>query len=111
MPTIEPLSGKPHFARVHSTGRRSSRNGVTAVVCPRSEGPARLGLSVSKAAGTAVVRNKIRRRLRAAFRGYGPGPADVILVGRGELATERFARVEEYVNTCLEAAGAPRRAS
>ena len=111
MPTIEPLSGKPHFARVHSTGRRSSRDGVTAVVYPRSEGPARLGLSVSKSAGTAVVRNRIRRRLRSAFRGYGPGAADVILVGRAEVATAPYSQVEEYVNTCLESAGAPRRAS
>ena len=111
MPTIESLSGKPHFARVHSTGRRSSRDTVTAVVCPRTDGPPRLGLSVSKSAGTAVVRNKIRRRLRSAFRGYGPGPADGILLGRAEVATQPFSRVEEYVNTCLRAAGAPRRAS
>lgn len=111
MPSIESLSGKPHFARVHSTGRRSTRDGVTAFVCVRAEGPARLGLSVGKAAGNAVVRNKIRRRLREAFRAYGPGPADVVLIGRAELATEPFSRVEEYVSTCLEAAGAPRRAS
>ena len=111
MPSIEPLSGKPHFARVHSTGRRCTRDGVTAVVCVRAEGPARLGLSVGKAAGNAVVRNRIRRRLREAFRAYGPGPADVVLVGRGELATAPFQCVEENVRTCLEAAGAPRSAS
>ena len=111
MPSIESLSGKPHFARVHSTGRRCSRDGVTAVVCPREEGPARLGLSVGKAAGNAVVRNRIRRRLREAFRAYGPGPADVVLVGRAELATAPFRWVEENVRACLEAAGAPRGAS
>lgn len=111
MPSIEPLSGKPHFARVHSTGRRSTRDGVTAVVCARETGPARLGLSVGKSAGKAVVRNKIRRRLREAFRAYGPGPADVVLVGRAPVATEPFARVEEYVKTCLREAGAPRSAS
>ncbi|HEX2296708.1 MAG TPA: ribonuclease P protein component, partial [Actinomycetota bacterium] len=90
MSRIEPLSGKHRFARVHSSGRRASRDGVTAVVQPRTEGAPRLGLSVGKAAGTAVVRNRIRRRLREAFRAYGPGPGDVILVGRAQVATEPF---------------------
>lgn len=111
MPSIEPLSGKPAFARVHSTGKRCTRNGVTAIVSVRNEGAARLGLSVAKSAGKAVVRNRIRRRLREAFRAYGPGPADVVLVGRGQLAAEPFKRVEEYVRQSLTGAGAPRRAS
>ena len=84
---------------------------MTAIVCPRAEGPPRLGLSVGKAAGKAVTRNRIRRRLREAFRAYGPGPADVVLVGRAEVATEPFSLVEEYVRSCLSSAGAPRRAS
>lgn len=111
MPSIQPLSGKPHFARVHATGRRCTRDGVTAFVCPREDGAPRLGLSVAKAAGTAVVRNKIRRRLREAFRAYGPGPGDVVLVGRTAVATEPFSRVEEYVSTCLTEAGMPRRSA
>ena len=110
MSSIESLSGKPHFARVQSTGRRCTRDGVTAVVAPRAEGAPRLGLSVGRAAGKAVVRNKIRRRLREAFRAYDPGPADVVLIGRASVATEPFALVEEYVSQCLSGAGAPRRA-
>lgn len=111
MPSIEALSGRPHFARVHSAGRRCSRDGVTAIVSPRDSGPARLGLSVARSAGKAVVRNKIRRRLREAFRAYGPGAVDVVLIGRSAVATERYAAVEEYVRQCLQGAGAPRRAS
>ena len=111
MPSIQPLSGKPSFARVHASGRRCTRDGVTAVVYPRDEGPARLGLSVGKGAGKAVVRNKIRRRLREAFRAYDPGPADVVLVGRAAVARLPYGEMEEYVKTCLAGAGAPRRAS
>jgi ribonuclease P protein component len=109
MPSIEPLSGKPDFARVHSSGRRCTRGAVTAIVSAREAGGPRLGLSVGKSAGKAVVRNKIRRRLREAFRAYGVGPADVVLVGRAGVATDPFTEVEEYVKACLEGAGAPRR--
>ena len=111
MPSIESLSGKPQFARVQSAGRRCTRDGVTAIVVPRAEGPSRLGLSVGRAVGPAVVRNKIRRRLREAFRAYGAGPADVVLIGRAPVATAPFQRVEEYVKQCLSEAGVPRRAS
>lgn len=111
MRSIEALSGKPHFARVQATGRRCSRDGVTAIVAVRDEGPARLGLSVARSSGKAVVRNKIRRRLREAFRAYGPGPADVVLIGRAPVATEPYASVEEYVKHALQGAGAPPRAS
>ena len=105
MTAIESLRGRPHFRRVHTTGRRSTRDGVTAIVCSREDGPARLGLSVGRAAGKAVDRNKIRRRLRSAFRAYGPGPGDVVLVGRAPLLHSPYAEVEEYVSACLASAG------
>lgn len=111
MPSTEALSGKPHFARVHASGRRCSRDGVTAIVSARAEGPPRLGLSVGRSCGKAVVRNRIRRRLREAFRAYGPGSADVVLIGRAPLATAPFSQVEKYVRECLEATGTPRSAS
>ncbi|HEV2757156.1 MAG TPA: ribonuclease P protein component [Actinomycetota bacterium] len=108
MPSIEALSGKPHFRRVYASGRRCSRDGVTVVACPRDEGPVRLGLSVGRSAGKAVVRNRIRRRLRAAVRGYGPRPADIVVVGREPVYAAPFAQVEEYVNECLARVGVAR---
>jgi ribonuclease P protein component len=111
MSSIEALSGKVAFRRVYAGGRRCTRDGVTAIARPRAEGPPRLGLSVGRSSGNAVVRNKIRRRLREAFRSYGPGPADVILVGRAPLYGAPFSAVEEYVSECLTAAGVPRSAS
>jgi ribonuclease P protein component len=108
MPSIEALSGTPHFRRVYASGRRCSRDGVTVIACPREEGPARLGLSVGRSAGKAVVRNRIRRRLRAAVRGYGPGPADIVVVGKRPVYDAPFSLVEDSVKTCLSRAGVPR---
>jgi len=46
----------------------------------------RFGLTVTKKLGNAVVRNRIRRRLREAFRQAGPGCAtaghDYVLIAR-----------------------------
>ena len=108
MPRIESLSGRPEFRRVYASGRRCTRDGVTVVASARSEGPPRLGLSVGLSAGSAVVRNRIRRRLREAVRAYGPAPADIVVVGRAPVHSAPFPQVEEYVSECLTRAGVAR---
>jgi len=53
------------------------------LVEPDSDRPALIGFIVSKAVGTAVVRNKVRRRLRHLARGYlGALPGGSLLVLR-----------------------------
>jgi ribonuclease P protein component len=48
-----------------------------------AQDPARVGFVVSKAVGPAVVRNKVRRRLRHLMRGYlGSLPGGSLLVLR-----------------------------
>jgi ribonuclease P protein component len=50
---------------------------------PQSDEPARVGFIVSRAVGAAVVRNRVKRRLRVLARGYlGVLPAGSLLVVR-----------------------------
>jgi ribonuclease P protein component len=61
------------------------------------EGPARLGFTVSRKVGTAVERNRARRRLREMVRlsgaaGIEPGH-DYVVVGRRAALTDPFDRL------------------
>jgi ribonuclease P protein component len=78
-----------HRAEFELTVRRGSRAGrrlLTGHLLVRAGEAAqhpRVGFVVSKAVGNAVVRNKVRRRLRSVLRGYLPTlPGGSLLVVR-----------------------------
>ena len=58
------------------------------------ERPARFGFTVTKKTGNAVLRNRIRRRLREAVRALPPDAAppgtDVVLIANAHAARQRF---------------------
>lgn len=57
------------FARVRTSGRRVNGRLLSLGYAPGDpEAPARVGFSVSKRVGGAVVRNRVKRRLREAAR-------------------------------------------
>ena len=63
------LARKADFERLLREGSRSSRSGYTLFYLMRAEGPARLGILISrKHAARATVRNGIKRCIREAFR-------------------------------------------
>jgi len=63
------LARKVDFERLLRDGVRKSRSGYTLFFMPRSEGPPRLGILISrKHAARATVRNGIKRRIREVFR-------------------------------------------
>jgi ribonuclease P protein component len=72
LPAAHRLRRSKDFAHTVRRGRRSSRGSVAVhltrgeVAQPASDGaePAKAGFVVSKAIGGAVVRNKVKRRLR-----------------------------------------------
>jgi ribonuclease P protein component len=69
---------------------------------------ARVGLTVTKAVGGAVVRNRVRRRLKEALRAAAPleaeGGHDYVLMARREALGRRFAALVDDVRTAFRAA-------
>jgi ribonuclease P protein component len=73
LPRERRLRASADFARVRSNGR-TFRGGLMTmnVADAAAEEPARLGVITSKRVGNAVVRNRVRRRLRELFRTNQP---------------------------------------
>ena len=85
------LRRRPEFLKVQETGQKFPSDAFLALVLPnaRADGTTRLGLTVSTKVGNAVVRNRIRRRLRELFRTRRerlPRGLDVVLIARAQAA-------------------------
>jgi len=91
---IERLKDRADFLRVAEGGRVHGR-GFSLQFSKREDGAqARLGFTVTKRVGNAVMRNRVRRRLKEAARLSFPEAAkagtDYVLVGRIEAASLPF---------------------
>jgi ribonuclease P protein component len=84
------LSRSAEFERVYRQGRSTGNRHLVLYAFPNAacDRP-RLGLSVSRKVGGAVVRNKVKRSLRAAFADVEPSlrdGQDIVLVARPSAA-------------------------
>ena len=73
-----------------------------------NSGPWRAGLVTSGRLGGAVVRNRVRRRLREIVRRHQhelARPVELVLVARHHIVGKPFDRVEKDVLTTLRKAG------
>ena len=100
------------FERVYKQGRRHFTSHLTAFYLPRTEAGAevagpRVGFTVSKALGGAVVRNRLKRRLREAVRLHGMIPAamDVVINPKKSLLTADFVDVQREIRRAFEVIG------
>lgn len=91
-------------------GRRVTRPGFVLQALDTGgesgDGPPRFGFTVTKKIGNAVVRNRIRRRLREAVRlaaGHAEAATDYVLVGRRAALTLQFERLVTDLMTGFEA--------
>ena len=60
------LRGQDRFASVYQTGTRIRRGAITVIQAPSDEATPAVGVVASKRIGTAVQRNRAKRRMREA---------------------------------------------
>jgi ribonuclease P protein component len=103
---MERLRHRADFLAAATGAKAPASAFVLQVIGRRDGGPARVGFTVSKKVGTAVERNRVRRRLREIVRrtapvGMRPGH-DYVLIGRRAALGVPFERMIEEFNRALQ---------
>ena len=106
------LLRRAEFRKVYDQGRRRSLDFLVAFALENGEPHSRIGLTVPRAVGNAVERNRIRRRLRESIRKrlaeLGPGWDIVLNVRQTAKAVDFFVldeTVAKYFGYCAQAIG------
>lgn len=96
------------FRRIYSRGKSFVSSSAVAYVSPNRRNVTRLGVTCSKKIGSAVVRNRAKRVLRAAFAAIEdrvtPG-YDIILVARSSTAERKSTKVSVSLTELFSQAG------
>ena len=105
------LTRRAEFLRVAKSGRKAAVHGLVLQALPRDDtGPARLGFTVTKKVGNAVIRNRTRRRLREAarllLREQPVQGMDLVLIGRDNTRARPFADLMDDLHRALQKVGA-----
>lgn len=101
MKRIESIKQNYEFRRIYAKGKSAARPHMAVYTMKNRRGKSRIGITVSTKVGNAVVRNRIRRRLREIYRlntqVLQPG-TDIIIVARGKSKSATYAQLQaEYL--------------
>ena len=96
------------FAYAYKKGTKIVMDTLVLYAYANHQTQSKLGLTVSTALGGAVVRNRLKRLMRAAFgehkndvkKGY-----NIIIAARGRMKGVRFTKICDDLDFCLKKAG------
>ena len=103
------LKRRSDFLRTAAARHKAAVPGLVLQVASRSEGaeaPPRIGFTATRKIGNAVLRNRARRRLRAAANLLLPAHAkpgrDYVLIARGDTAARPWPELLADLETALK---------
>ncbi len=100
------LRDSEDFQKVIQKGKSVANRQFVVYLLPKEgQGQLRIGLSVSKKIGKAVVRNKVKRLIREAIRQVLPQltwTGDLIIIARTPLADMEYHELQSSLMHCLK---------
>ena len=90
------LKKNKEFSYVYAKGKSFATKRLVLVYLPRRYGGVRVGFTVSKKVGNSVMRNRLRRRFREAYRTYLGEirrDAHIIFIARAPVAEAEFREI------------------
>jgi ribonuclease P protein component len=113
---VERLKKRAEFLRVASVRRKWAAPGMVLQAARDSStahaGMSRVGFTVTKKVGNAVIRNRVKRRLRAVAQAIIPSHADsgwnFVLIGRQNTIDRDFKDLQSDLLAALAKLGASR---
>ena len=101
-PDFASLRSGADFTRVYRTGVRRRIGGITVISAAGESGSARIGFVAGRKVGTAVARNRAKRRLRAAACLVMPAPGtDYVIVATVQVNEAPFDSLVGWVGQGL----------
>jgi len=104
--TLIQIKKRSDFLKIQSKGRKWVSHGLIIQTMPNDDHTKRIGFTVTKRTDkSAVKRNRIKRRLRAAaadiLPAYAKNGHDYILVGRPQTLTRPYDTLKNDIKWCL----------
>jgi ribonuclease P protein component len=100
------LRRRKDFAAVYREGRAQANQLLVIRVHANGGGVSRFGFVAGKAVGGAVVRNRVKRRLREAARAMGIRPGyDIVIGARKPASTATYLKLRKSLGALASRAG------
>lgn len=103
------LTRSKDFARIRRLGRSSGNRLVVVYVLPQPSDETCVGFSVSKRVGKAVIRNRVKRRMREAVRHQVSAlraGQDLVFIARPASSGATYQQIEQGIASVLDKTGA-----
>lgn len=107
-PKANRLRRRGEFLRLQRVGKTRGRGNLVVIVEGRPGHESRLGITASRKVGPAVVRNRVKRRVREFFRTHREqlaSPQDILVIVRAGAATATYAQISSELAAALRLEG------
>jgi len=105
MRNIDGLKKNSQFSRVYKLRRSLANSYLIMYIAPNDMEVSRIGISASKKIGNSVVRHRVSRLVREAYRlhkGELAGGYDMVVVARPDAAQSGYSQIEEAYLSLLK---------